>query len=96
MDAFDAVGVGGGHDSRDLAADVPALDEVRGEAEALRAHERAHDDGDILQLEVAVQGRGGGEGIAWQRGDDDMVGQRGGVVRVAGFEDAQKRYKLQD
>lgn len=72
-----AGGVVGAEDARDAGADVPACGYVALVVEIEVRHQSVHEAGYIGRGEVTVGRWAGGECVAGERGDDEVVGQRG-------------------
>lgn len=72
------------HDPRRVAPDIAALHGVPA-LEPQPGHELVQQPRRVLQHPVSFDGRRVGEGVAWEGGDDDVVGEvLGGVLGLQG------------
>ena len=70
-----AAGAGGGEVARDAAADVAARGDVPGVEVEVVGHQLVEDAGCFGHGEGFGRTGAAGEGVAWERGDDKVVGK---------------------
>lgn len=78
------------HDACNHASEIATLGNVS-IVEAQTEHELMQDSRRILTGPFGVEGWAGGEGVAWERGNDDVVGQGiGGVLATKTLENFEE------